>query len=331
MIKKLWISATATLLALAGCTHKNTKQTIKVKTSTKLIQANNKIAPATAKEPHTITVWIHGTRFESDFIREKLIKNIFYRAYIKDGLLHETAYKKRSNFRIISQNLSQQECTRFKPDNFYIFGWSGELRIKKRKVAAKKLYKSLLQLINRYKAKHGITPKIRFITHSHGGNVALHFAKINDKSAEKIKVSELVLLACPVQEKTAHLIASKTFEKIYSIYSGIDMIQVLDPQGLHKARKKAVKKIEKPFFSERAFVPQKNLTQVKIKINRRGIAHIEFILTRFAKILPHLLQEIDAWIKTENNDPDSHKKSRLLKIYTTGEKITFDRRVFNRP
>jgi len=342
-----WISSITTLLALTGCIHKNTKKNRPLDRSVVITnsvtsaysndnesikaeipkqKSNPMLANTPTKEQHTITVWIHGTRFENKFIREKLIKKIFYRLYIQNGLLHETAYKESSNFRKLAKNLSKQKTARFKPGNFYPFGWSGKLSIRKRKVVAKKLHIDLLKLINKYKQAHGVTPKIRLITHSHGGNVALHFAQINDASNKKIKISELVLLACPAQQETASAITSPTFEKIYSIYSGVDMIQVLDPQGLRHVKDQKV--VEQPFFSERIFTPQKNLTQVKIKINRRGITHLEFILTRFATLLPHILDEIDTWTKIQDDHPNRYK---LLKIYTKGKKLRFERKLLRKP
>jgi len=348
-----WIGAAATILAIAGCAPKQTRQyesrgSISIPEKAQRGQAKRRLGKglagrhalnprikmqgkAKAKEQHTITVWIHGTRFagSSDFLRKKVIKNILYRFYIKKGLHHGTKYKKNSNFRIIAQNLAKQETSRFKSGNFYIFGWTGELSIETRKSTAKKLHKALVKLMQKYEKKHGVVPKIRLITHSHGGNVALHFAKVNDKSAEKITISELILLACPVQKKTAHLVTSKTFKKIYSIYSGVDIVQVLDPQGLHTLSKKK-KSIERPFFSERVFTPQKNLTQVKIKINRRSITHLEFILTRFATLLPHILKEIDDWTKTKSPNTDPQKQLKLLKISTGSKKPSFTRKILKK-
>lgn len=339
--KRLWLSTITILCTLTGCLHRKsfvpstglpswprlrrTGRTGRLPSKPLIPRDSAQASLRTGtkkpvpKEKHTITVWIHGTRFESNFMRNKIFKNIAYRAFIQNGLLHHSAYKTGSNFKKIAQNLAKQNTKRFTLENFYIFGWSGKLNHKKRMSSALQLHISLLQLINKYKKKHNVTPKIRFVTHSHGGNVALCFAKINDNSKDKIIISELVLLACPVQEKTAPLIKSKTFESIYCLYSSLDMIQVIDPQGLHDIKDK--KRTKKPFFSERLFPAHNNLSQVKLKVNGRGILHIEFILSRFSKLLPHILQEIDTWKQEENN-------YNLLKIRTnnSARKMGFSRK-----
>ena len=125
------------------------------------------------------------------------------------------------------------------------------------------------------------------------------------------------------------MITSKTFERIYSIYSAADIIQVADPQGLHRIKKTIRKKIKKPFFSKRVFAPQENLTQVKVKINRRGITHVEFLLSRFTKTLPYLLEEIDRWVQSETHDQENYEKNRLLKISIKGKNIEFRRKILN--
>ena len=218
----------------------------------------------------------------------------------------------------------QEDTPRFTDKNFYFFGWSGHLSHKKRKIAAQNLHNALTKLIKTYKKTNGVVPKLRLITHSHGGNVALYFSKINDLSANPITIHELILLACPVQQKTAKQIPSKTFERIYSLYSGLDMIQVLDPQGLHQLSKDIKRKQIKPLFSQRLFAPQENLTQVRLKINGRGILHIEFLATDFAKLLPHILQELDVWNK---DNPDAHTQNRQLTIRAKRNNAKFIRKI----
>ena len=172
-------------------------------------------------------------------------------------------------------------------------------------------------------------PRIRLITHSHGGNVALFLSKINNKS-EKIKIYELILLACPVQKKTSQLVKNQMFEKIYSLYSGMDILQVIDPQGMHEIIKKEARKAkETPFFSERRFKPQKNMLQAKLKINGRGILHVEFLLKKFTAVMPYLLQELDNWNQKETNNPQAYKKHTLIKVTIEKENknIRFERRI----
>ena len=61
---------------------------------------------------------------------------------------------------------------------FYTFGWSGLVSQQRRRREAVRFYNMLQQEYNRFLAQ-GITPKIRLIAHSHGGNVALNMAGID--------------------------------------------------------------------------------------------------------------------------------------------------------
>jgi hypothetical protein len=87
------------------------------------------------------------------------------------------------------------------------------------------------------------------------------------------RVDRLILLACPVQVKTAHNIASGFFDRIYSFYSTSDMIQVLDPQGLAILKRPTMADIryfydtcrQQRFFSQRTFPEQENLTQIRVR------------------------------------------------------------------
>jgi len=83
------------------------------------------------------------------------------------------------------------------------------------------------------------------------------------------------------------------FCEIISLYSTMDLIQVIDPQGLQKCKKTSTK-TGKPLFSFRKFDPSPNLKQVKIKIDGRGILHTEFLAQRFLAILPKIVTEIES-------------------------------------
>jgi len=135
------------------------------------------------------------------------------------------------------------------------------------------------------------------ITHSHGGNVALYMAKIKKEFTTPITIDELILLACPVQQKTVNLIKDDLFKQIYSLYSKADLIQVLDPQGIYAIKsklqgKKSINKRKTPLFSKRRFPVQDNLKQAKIRINGRAISHLDFILKTFLRHLSEILAEL---------------------------------------
>lgn len=61
---------------------------------------------------------------------------------------------------------------------FYTFGWSGLMSQHRRRLESIRLYNCLIEEIERLKKK-GISPKIRILAHSHGGNLSLNLAAIN--------------------------------------------------------------------------------------------------------------------------------------------------------
>ena len=90
---------------------------------------------------------------------------------------------------------------------------------------------------------------------------------------------------------------------------------------------------KKPLFSQRTFAPEQKLTQAKIKINGRGIMHVEFITEKFAKLLPHILQELDQWNAQENSTPEAQNKQfaskmKCLKIrrHSSGKKNVYTKK-----
>lgn len=226
-----------------------------------------------------ITIWIHGTRL----LPKGVLANF---SFSKPGLNLVNEYDTKYHIRTIAETLITIDPAHFPRETFYIFGWSGKLDTKERKKAAKILNNELKKVIKKYRKKYGVNPTIRIITHSHGGNVALNLAAIKKNCDTIISIDELILLACPVQEKTKNLTKNPMFKNIYSLYSTLDFIQVLDPQGLHK------KRVQAKLFSERTFQPHKTLIQAKIKINKRNPAHIEFIMRNFLSTLPKLLNEL---------------------------------------
>ncbi|MBU1007807.1 flagellar export protein FliJ [Candidatus Dependentiae bacterium] len=62
---------------------------------------------------------------------------------------------------------------------FYTFGWSGLLSQRRRCLEAIRFYNMLSEELEKYR-KDGMSPKIRVITHSHGGNVIAYAAAIDE-------------------------------------------------------------------------------------------------------------------------------------------------------
>lgn len=252
-----------------------------------------------AGEKPIITVWVHGTRF-------------FYHRLYQDNIPHLGLVRARdvvlsARLKSIGPTLAHADGKRFKSDHFYLFGWSGKLCFVERELAAQHLHEELKHLIDEYTKIYNCTPYLRIIAHSHGGNVALNLAQYEDQPT----IDELILLACPVQEKTKNLIKNPVFKKAYALYSAMDIVQIIDPQGMYKDRGKA-----ETFFSKRHFPHREQLAQVKIKIDRRAITHFEFTQPPFLRLLPKILTGIDQWHDTISYPENPEKMHKVLCVYT---------------
>jgi hypothetical protein len=253
-------------------------------------------------EQQMITVWIHGTRL---FQRPLSRKHFFSTT---PGLFLAMEISPGYYLRTIAQTLCASDPVRFNLATFYHFCWSGKLCFNERLCAAHDLHNALNVLMQAH-THDGKRPKLRVIAHSHGGNVCLNLALI--KRAEPLFIDELILLACPVQDQTKELVKDPMFGRIYALYSAIDLIQILDPQGFYKHKAHA-----DTLFSKRQFAHQPNLAQMKIKVDRRAIMHTEFSHSAFLRLLPSILDEIDAWQEEIQFNQDPNKISRMLCVYT---------------
>lgn len=112
---------------------------------------------------------------------------------------------------------------------YYTFGWSGVMSLQTRMNESREFYAHLATEIEKIQDKHHVTPRVRLIGYSHGGNVCLHLAQAKSRSLTScFCVDELVLIGSPVQRETERLIADPMFKKIYHFYSPDDMIQPAD-------------------------------------------------------------------------------------------------------
>lgn len=258
-------------------------------------------------KPEWITVWIHGTQpcLETPATTGmkatiKRVAETYY--YCKLGLLPIKEHSPKNRHYILAELLIKEDPINFPEPNFYTFGWSGKLCFKARKDAADKLYQELLSLIEQETEKTGVRPRLRLITHSHGGNVALNLAIAEKKYQKHLIIDELVLLACPVQVETSSLVQECIFPKIYSFYSSLDFIQRIDPQGWYANKQK-----ETPLFSQRIFPPCSKVNQAAIKFGSRGILHLEFLSQTFVQALPDVLKMLDTVAQT-TSQPTTDKR-----------------------
>ncbi|HXW85757.1 MAG TPA: hypothetical protein VEK38_00290 [Candidatus Bathyarchaeia archaeon] len=295
--------------------------------------------------PPAVTIYVHGTRPSAvipvdPFSLIASGEQAFY-AYLP-GLEPVEKLDTESYAYTTIEKLSQADSVQFPLEHFYSFGWSGALRNYERVAAAQELYKSITELCCHYQKIYNTLPRITIITHSHGGNVALFLGLLAEKNPVNWTISRLVLLACPVQKNTKNFVALPLFEKIYSLHSHDDFIQVLDPQGVHGTAdlslKKKLKKIvhnivHHHLFSDRHFPAHPHLVQACITWKggvhycpqeideahvkriyhvfknidrfkkRRGLWHMEFQLQPFMEKLPDILKILDGKRETGKTAP----------------------------
>lgn len=268
------------LLIVPGCAQKQVNQKTIAKQITLSKDAIQRGAPVPQQSP-PITIWVHGTRL----LPKGVLPHFFYS---KPGLHHYQEIEPKYYQHKIAQTLIKADPYNYSDQEFYLFGWSGKLSFAQRKEAAQRLYQDLKELRHNYKEKYGQEPWIRIISHSHGGNVILLLEEVKDKDDASLVIDEVIFLAIPVQTPTMEYVCSPIFKKIYSLYSILDVLQVIDPQGWQQEKKS-------PLFSKRAFECQEKIEQIAIKLNDRSIMHVEFVKPQFLLALPSIIRTIDEW------------------------------------
>ncbi|MGB8467911.1 MAG: hypothetical protein WCE21_02815 [Candidatus Babeliales bacterium] len=259
---------------------------------TQKIIIESPLPPHAFSKPHKrpiITIWVHGSKIFFSKIMTRF-------SFSPPGISHAQDLDPKYHHRTIANTLSKACPALFPAEHFYLFGWSGKLDFQTRKKEALVLYEQIAQLVRATQQKYAVAPYVRIITHSHGGNVALNMALYCNKDSDFV-IDELILLACPVQEETKNLVHAPCFKKVISLFSRIDSMQVMDPQGMyaHMRVQKDSKKV--PLFSERVFDGGQRLMQASVQIGWRGLSHIEFLfdpfLTHLATIIAYLNQDDD--------------------------------------
>jgi hypothetical protein len=300
--------------------------------------------PPLPPQPTTVIVWIHGTNPKHFLppgiahLTNKMTATLFD---CRPGLHKTTDLDMHHYPFILTKTLSQAAPAQFPAEHFYTFGWPGKLTLEDRKIASEKLFSALQTLKTHYIEKDGCAPHFVLISHSHGGNVILHMAEINDPNAENLYLKKIILLACPVQKHTKHLAQHRMFERIYALHSHTDLIQIADPQGFH-----IPKQLSLPLLSERHFNPHPKIAQAcicwkngpfwhsddaivhdvmlrkitkplkfldKIKKNR-GLFHVEFKLLPFIRLLPSIIEHLDQQIDNGNNCPTSNADDIIMYV-----------------
>lgn len=146
----------------------------------------------------------------------------------------------------------------------YAYGWSGLLNQYERKLAAIELYNRLVVLYEEFK-QAGIMPKVRLVSHSHGGNVGLNLAAVHEVASKKASfiIDELIMYATPIQQETECFCFSPLFQKVFNIYSENDAIQPSD--FVSTSMRKCSRRIEINNYPE---LDHSRLTQIQITVDR---------------------------------------------------------------
>jgi hypothetical protein len=268
------------------------------------------------KKIPSLTIWIHGTIF----FRRAPFDLVFNEI---PSLKHISEFPKdhKVNQRVFALHNAHSE--KYPLETFYAFGWSGKLNEEQRDYAACVLHSELVDLIEDFIKKYKVYPEINIITHSHGGNVALTLARMNDFKQKNIIIKSLVLMGCPVQHATSHLINNPIFERVYALYSSLDTVQILAPQFKCKVPSRrnvsTSHAFRMPPFSRRCFPQNGRVRQARVTINKRALMHTEFADPKFITALPEVLKAIDKLIE-ENPIYFLHNKELLVKVHINNPK-----------
>lgn len=263
-------------------------------------------------EQKIVTIWVHGTMIPRvpQVVRESHFYRNFGLAPISDYAQNRTATTNAPwSLVTIANTLHNSAPSTFPLEDYYIFGWSAKPSFSERENAANHLYADLIKLRDEYISSYGQAPFIRVISHSHGGNVVLNIAPLckNDKD---FYIDEIILLACPVQEKTEAFIKAPCFKKVYAFYSDADIIQIIDPQGLYKENSNI-----KSIFSKRRFEGLDNFYQAQVKINKKSLGHMDFISAHFLCHLSELCNQIERFYHSVISTQKTYEKTVDIHVH----------------
>lgn len=149
--------------------------------------------------------------------------------------------------------------------SYYTYGWSGLLSKKARETESEEFLTTLENLCAELRSRN-ITPKLRLIGFSHGGNLCMQLAHAHQRLQKDacLSIDELILIGTPILDETRAALNSPLFARIYNIYSLADQVQ-----------KKEV--FSGNFFAQQAFEPTPDaplpdkLTQIQLAVQKDRI------------------------------------------------------------
>lgn len=327
-----------------------------------LQQLSHKKASQPKQQEEWINIFVHGTfscylgLFSLPAVIQDAVEKTFYKklveskrkkteyfvdqAVLQRGLikiqpsydLHVTNGQHFSAYPLaqVFQDFSFHIASQFKViNNFYTFGWSGLLSQKQRRIEAVRFYNALTNELKHY--QHiGKQPKIRLVAHSHGGNLCLNLAAINDllslpsydnvstTTSDTATNESLVTMfnyikTLPNEEGASDKKKFKRFDYVPSTPLVIDELVLFgtpvqvetEPLFFSPTFKKIYH-----FYSESDSVQKLDLISTKKKSERR-ITHSTKNLPKI-RAFPHLIQGkivVNRHRKKANND--SYKKYSL--------------------
>lgn len=233
-----------------------------------------------------LNVWVHGTTIRAA-VPVKLAK-----FHYSTKFMHSSELVANRGACPRAEVLAKSDPENFPLDSFYLFRWSGLLNHKERQTVSYDLYQALMDKIAEIYSQTGKYPFVTVITHSHGGNIALNLAQINELMGGNLQIDRLILLACPVQQGTAKFVDSAIFGKVYAFYSTNDMIQVM---ALQRFLQPAARKFSKLNCG-------KKVLHVKTSWKKYGLLHNDFKGLNFLAKLPGALQQIEQDIAQQEWD-----------------------------
>jgi hypothetical protein len=235
-----------------------------------VIKSESVIIESNTATDHTITVFVHGTSIARRMMN---ISPLRPHVYCPQGLTLAKELPKNYRYYGIAKGCAELNNKLYSLDNFYIFGWRSEsFNHRVRMKGAANLMQSLQKVVSEYYEKHKVSPYVRIIGFSHGGNVVLNSANFPPlQVADKPVDVEAWLIATPVQQINHDCVNHPHFKKVYSVYSKKDWLQRIDPQGIFN------KKVRRShFWSDRTFRQDAKCIQVKFTVNSKSISHTSY-------------------------------------------------------
>ena len=236
--------------------------------------------------PSNITIFIHGSRSAAKYVLPQKYQS-------KQGLYPVIDYSVDSHYYEIAEIFQEKDPATFSMKNYYVFGWDGALSFDVRKKLAQKLRNQLEPVLDAYKQKDGCYPEVTIITFSHGGNIALQLADFLGEVESKYNKVNLLLIGCPVQATTEHMIASSYFNHVSVVSSRGDVIQRMDPHNLYgPERDEKTRLFSRRFFDVENFdnFVQNKIDQYAVTVNGKILGHVD-LFRSFMIHIPYVLEQ----------------------------------------